>query len=106
MNTPAATPVVPLDRWRRASLALSCLAPARRLALLDVLARRGPLMLGEAIFHAGCPTAGALRDAAEMEQAGLVAVKRPTGRNLSEMCSITPSGLRAIEWVAMLADET
>lgn len=78
--------------------------PARRLAILDVLSRRGPLPLGVAIFEAGVGTRGALRDAAELERLGLIAVARPTGRNLSETCTITPSGSRALGSMGMRAD--
>lgn len=95
---------IPLERYYRASEILLTLAPARRLALLGVLARRGPLLLGVAIFEAGARTQGALRDAAELERAGLVTVKRPTGRNLSEILEITPSGSRALELAGMWAD--
>jgi hypothetical protein len=97
------TPVVPLERYYRASEALRTLASARRLALLDVLSRRGPLLLGVAIFEGGMRTAGALGDAAELEKLGLIAVSRPTGRNLSAILQITPAGRRAIAMVDSLA---
>jgi DNA-binding MarR family transcriptional regulator len=97
--------VTPLERYYRVSEVLTALAPARRMAILAVLARRGPCALGVAIFHAGCRTAGALRDAAEMEKAGLVTVSRPTGRNLSELCAITPAGRRALAMVDALDGE-
>jgi hypothetical protein len=100
----SASAPVPVERYYRASEALFVLAPARRLAILDVLSRRGPLLLGVANFEAGVGTQWALRDAAEMEKAGLVTVKRPTGRNLSCTCEITPSGSRALELAGMWAD--
>jgi predicted transcriptional regulator len=93
-----------MERYYRAADALAVLSEARRLAILDVLSRRGPLLLGEAIFEAGCPTGGALRDAALMERAGLLAVERPSGRNLSCVLTITPSGRRALEFAGTWAD--
>jgi hypothetical protein len=100
----ASSATVLLERYFRAQDALALLASARKLALLDVLARRGPTLLGVAIFAAGMPTRGALRDAAELEDLGLVTVARSTGRNLSETCTITPSGLRALELAGMWKD--
>lgn len=102
-SAPAA-PLVPMERYYRAAEVLLVLSQARRLAILDVLSRRGPLSLAEAIFEAGCRTAGALRDAYEMERAGFITVKRPTGRNLSCLCTITPSGRRALEFAGLWAD--
>jgi hypothetical protein len=104
MSAPIAE--VPLERYYRLSEVLRVVAPARRLAILDVLSRQaGPVPLGVAIVEAGARTAGSLRDAAEMEAAGLVAVERPTGRNLSESIEITPAGRRVVAMARAWADD-
>ena len=67
------------------------------MAILALLRDRGPELLGNLIFDLRMPTGGALRLAAELEAAGLVTVRRPTGRNLSEVLELTPPGLRTLE---------
>lgn len=100
----ASSATVPLERYYHAADVLSVLASARRLAILDVLSRRGPLALAVVIYEGGMATGGALRDAALLERAGLVTVRRPTGANLGESLTITPSGSRALAIAGMWAD--
>ena len=95
---------VPLDRYFPPALAFSILASARKLAMLDVLERRGSLSLGRVIFEGGIPTGGALKDAAELQGLGLITVERPTGRNLSEFCTITERGRKALALARFWAD--
>ena len=94
----ASSATVPMERYYRAAEVLTVLSHARRLAILDVLSRRGTVSLGEAIYEAGCRTEGALKDAHDMERMGLITVERPTGRNLSCVCTITPEGRQALEF--------
>ena len=95
---------MPLERYFHAAEALALLASARKLSLLEVLARFGPLPLGRAIYEAGMPTHGGLKDAAELESLGLVTIVRPGGRNLSEVLTLTKDGLCALALADLWSD--
>jgi predicted transcriptional regulator len=95
---------VPLERYYHSAEALAVLASARKLALLHVLDLRGPMSLARAVYEAGMPTHGALRDANELEALGLVTVERPTGRNLSERLTLRQHGLGVLALADLWAD--
>lgn len=97
-------PPVPFDVWRKPARCLYELGLAGRLAMLDVLARRGPTSLADASHAAGLGCSRAVPAARALERLGLISVTRIDGFNLGAVCEITPSGRRALEFAGMWAD--
>jgi hypothetical protein len=95
----------PAERWRLAHPELRRALDPERLAILDVLADRGPLPLGVATHEAGVGPGLARWHATVLRRHGLADVDTSIGGlNLSAPCAITPAGRALVAALAVLAD--